>query len=338
MSGNGSAGPSGHPLKAAAAAAGIAVLLTFVWLEVAEGPLVGPVMYAGGIILLLSPMMWLGFFLMALPCSIVFFRPEGRRLANGGLAIFALLPLGCLFLIPGVTIVAHHHQEQKQDEARERQIQSDAAVVREAFEHHGDLGHFKNRSDATEQALGGIFGIADGPQLHTLTSAYLDDPQLMAWMANASNIEPEDLRSIFDHYDHDKDLPHLQYPVIEKLAANSRTPPDVLLKLATPRYRYLSLKNPSLPSRERLKIFQILLKGDVRARCLVAGNRYAPPEMLEKLASDSEVLVRLSVAENLSTPTSVLEVLAKDKNEVGVRNRAKWTLESDRGPITTQAQ
>src|SRR5260370_24293732 len=130
ISSNDPAQPRGRSRLAAGVAAGSASFLAFVWLEIAEGPLVGqPVLYAGGIILLFSPVVWLGFFLVLLPSSITAFRPEGQRFADGSLAVFALLPLGCVILIQGIMIVTSSHQEKWPDESRDQKRRHDAEIV-----------------------------------------------------------------------------------------------------------------------------------------------------------------------------------------------------------------
>ena len=308
----------GRPLLAIVVAACIAAVLASIWLEIAEAPLVGqPVLYAGGMILLLSPIMWLGFFLVLLPSLLAAFRPEGKRFTAPSLVTFVLLPFGCVLLIPGIMIVAGQCQEKMQNQVREWQRQQDDERVTEIFEQGGDLRQFRSQSPETQQALSGILGKLDASQLHLLTPAYIDHPNIMQSMAYYST-NPEDLRAIFSRY---KQVTPNAPSIMTNLAQNNQTPPDVLVQLANARYGYISLRNPNFPVPGRLKILQGLIVGNSSERYIVADSPYATAKMLEKLASDADPSVRSAVAQNTATPLDALEGLTRDK-EAAVRDRA----------------
>jgi len=282
------------------------MVLAFVWLKIAAAPLVGqPVLYAGGVILMFTPIMWLGFFLILLPSSLAVFRHEGGDFAANGLATLALLPLGCVLLTPGVSIVAGNYREKMVDETRDWERQRDTAKVAEVLEQGGDLRQFTTRSQATEQALAQILASSDASQLHVLASAYIDDSHLMESMAALSR-DPEDLRSLFSHY--------------------RAAPPgerSVLTKLAT---------NPNLPPDNRLAVLQSLMAGDLSERYVVADSPYATPGMLEALAADAEISVRIRVTRNPLTPTATLRVLTREK-EVAVSGQALRALRDRQQPV-----
>ncbi len=132
-----------------------------------------------------------------------------------------------------------------------------------------------------------------------------------------------------------------QPKVCETIAANSKTPPKILSKLAHGKiqteYLLLSLaRNPSttpdvidrlvkigdrlvrtfLARQDRLpkQAYALLAEdGDLGVRSMVAGNPNVAPSILDKLARDSHLVVRIGVAGNPSSLPSTLEKLSKDK-------------------------
>jgi hypothetical protein len=71
---------------------------------------------------------------------------------------------------------------------------------------------------------------------------------------------------------------------------------------------------------------------DVQVRLGVAWNRNTPPGVLENLAGDPDADVRYWVAWNSSAPLSVLESLARDPDEE-VRRGVAWNLSTPPGVL-----
>ena len=211
-------------------AAGGAAVLALLWLVSGARPLEGqPVLWAGAILLMLTPFVWLGFFLILMPSFVAAFKQEREAFNGGGLALFALVPLGCLALAPVADMVARQSRDMMYQQGREFRGQQERASVKEVFRLGGDLRQFKGQSGATEDELQKIFGELDGSQLHLLTPVYLDQPRLMAAMAYY-NTNPDDLRLI---YERSKTSVLGGQLVLTNLAQNPHTPPDVSLAVGT---------------------------------------------------------------------------------------------------------
>jgi hypothetical protein len=98
--------------------------------------------------------------------------------------------------------------------------------------------------------------------------------------------------------------------VLDELAGNTHTPPDVLAKLASHRdsgVRYGVARNPSTPAPVLEQLY-----ADPYNRTSLAVNPSAPPAMLRKLAHDPDHTVLANLLFNRSVSTDTLEELAKN--------------------------
>lgn len=135
-----------------------------------------------------------------------------------------------------------------------------------------------------------------------------------AWsehLQNRARIEtsPDSLRELYARWwtSHDAG-------VLDAMAGNERTPPDVLSELARHKksqVRYDVAKNPSTPG----PVLEQLYAED-QNRYALAVNPSVPEAMLRRLAENADHLVRFNLASNLSVPRDLLERLMADPNEM----------------------
>ena len=151
--------------------------------------------------------------------------------------------------------------------------------------------------------------------LEMLAQRHSSDSQLLMEIVSSPNVTPELLRWIFDCCSPRSGVSG----VIDCLAANPKTPSDILSKISTVSNTHtlsLCANNPNMPNGEALSRKLRSSSDDfVRAEFASATR---DPEMLDILAYDSSAYVRNRVARNKNTPADVLALLAQDIF-VGVR-------------------
>jgi hypothetical protein len=116
--------------------------------------------------------------------------------------------------------------------------------------------------------------------------------------------------------------------VRERVAENKKTPPEILLTLATKGgdenvgVQEAALKNPNLPVSYIKQLLSSPMTNSHKhwIKNALARNISTPPEALADMAKTGTSTIRLGVAENESTPPEVLSFLAKDYQEEQVRN------------------
>lgn len=119
------------------------------------------------------------------------------------------------------------------------------------------------------------------------------------------------------------------------IACNPATPPDALSVLAGDADEYVRLcvaENPATPSDMRIEVLTTL---DANFRQTLAESATAA-DVLSKLASDTETLVRRAVARNRITPADALSKLASDC-ETEVRSGVAGNPASPVGALTALA-
>ncbi|NES64809.1 MAG: hypothetical protein F6K24_05890, partial [Okeania sp. SIO2D1] len=114
--------------------------------------------------------------------------------------------------------------------------------------------------------------------------------------------------------------------------------PDYFLSEWVPSsYLTLALKNPHLPLRYRLKYLERLAgESNIKSRFEVAEFRETPPEVLEILAGDVELLIRMVAQSNPSCPQELIKlmegqlVVAQDWNtdaeQLATLGESRWDL------------
>ena len=150
-------------------------------------------------------------------------------------------------------------------------------------------------------------------------------------LQNRARIEtsPDSLRELYRRWwtSHDAG-------VLDALAGNERTPPDLLAELARHekwQVRYHVAKNPSTPR----PVLEQLYPED-RNRFGLAVNPSVSEAMFRRLAEDADHLVRYNLTANPSVPRDLLDRLIADPNEMvaNAARRAARDREDARSPST----
>ena len=129
----------------------------------------------------------------------------------------------------------------------------------------------------------------------------MGDIKVRRFLAGSSKTSPEALMKLAEDEDE---------MVLDNLAENPNTPPEVLAKLEEDEIALDQLvRNPNTPPEVLAKLSN---KEDIEILGLVAKNPNTPPEVLIKFANHEESFLREKVAKNPNTPPEVLIKLAED--------------------------
>src|SRR5262249_51523403 len=142
-------------------------------------------LYAGAILLLLSPLVWLGSFVFFWPWWYLFSLPRRERLilANGLMVTTGAL-LGAAIAFPGLGIGYDRWQEPR----KERQAQIDYERTKSELTQGAGLSAYKGHlTPGTQWALlEALLKTDSAAQIHEIVMSYSEDRQLMARIAQTT--------------------------------------------------------------------------------------------------------------------------------------------------------
>jgi Leucine rich repeat variant len=205
-------------------------------------------------------------------------------------------------------------------ERHQNQVTEEASRISNGL-YAGNISDFRSQvgSEALTRALVSFVDSKriNAGQLHEIVAAYVADDYLMARVSKHNLTPPADLRMIFEFYqnpDTHKPVQFRQdwYETLANVARNPHTPPDVLVRAMSSYLATIVVSNSSCPEDARSNWLRKTSLGSSQERLNVAGNVYAPPDLLLTLVRDPELRVRVALAANPRSPRRLLEKLSTD--------------------------